>query len=292
MNSIFIHSASLVFPHIYTEEQLSSHFNNGMPVTDEQKVTIPASDFLPSRVKRRMSRLTQMVIHTTYQAREVAGLLDTDLPLILGTANGEIEAMGSILQTMFSDPPYISPSLFHNSVHNTAAGYWSILGKKHQGSTTITAGDLTGEYSLLDAISRLDTRTKLIQLTAGDEAITIPRWADPDHCSIDFCSSLILTSLAELPCLGRIRHLNIYREWDNHSFGNSVATWKPDRIYTNLPDLPETLPLPQFTPFRHPLEFLLAVITPLLHPQSNGRILILRRSAQGSLAEIVLEIAS
>jgi hypothetical protein len=53
-------------------------------------------------------------------------------------------------------------------------------------------GAVTFEAALLDAAARLATGEDEVQVTAGDEAIERAAWADPAHCTHDFCGSLRL----------------------------------------------------------------------------------------------------
>ena len=60
------------------------------------------------------------------------------------------------------DPASISPTRFHNSVHNAAAGYWTIGAHCMQAATAISAYDASFAEGLLEA---------LMQLDAGAEAV-------------------------------------------------------------------------------------------------------------------------
>jgi len=149
-------------------------------------------DFIPKRQRRRMSRLSCMAIRSI---REAGGLDATEsTPLVFATANGEINTIGSILVSLLGPENSISPTLFHNSVHNAPSGYWSILAKHTAPITTITMGDLSFEYAMLDAWARLSSGRDdgQVLVTAGDEAVVTPSWADPPHCNHDFCGSLLL----------------------------------------------------------------------------------------------------
>ena len=66
--------------------------------------------------------------------------------------------------TLVGDPRSISPTRFHNSVHNAAAGYWTIGAGCTQATTAISAYDATFAEGLLEA---------LVQLHAGQAAVLL-----------------------------------------------------------------------------------------------------------------------
>ena len=52
-------------------------------------------------------------------------------------------------------PHTISPTRFHNSVHNAAAGYWTIGAGCMQATTALSAYDATFAEGLLEALAQL-----------------------------------------------------------------------------------------------------------------------------------------
>jgi hypothetical protein len=56
--------------------------------------------------------------------------------------------------TLARDPHLTSPTRFHNSVHNAAAGYFSIATGSHAPTTAIAAHDATFGAGLLEALTQ------------------------------------------------------------------------------------------------------------------------------------------
>ncbi|NOZ01014.1 MAG: beta-ketoacyl synthase chain length factor, partial [Deltaproteobacteria bacterium] len=164
-------------------------------------------DFIHPRTRRRMSRLSCMAVRAT----RMAGGLDAGdpTPLVFATANGEINTIGLILDSLIDPDRSVSPTQFHNSVHNAGPGYWAISSGRTAETTTISMGELSFECALLDAWSRLTAGAPEIQVTAGDEAITGPAWAAPQHCTHDLCGSLRLVSGRVSGALGRLIHVGV-----------------------------------------------------------------------------------
>jgi hypothetical protein len=85
----------------------------------------PMDDFVPRNTRRRIGRLIAMSLFAT---RDAGGQDAPDAaPLLFASANGEINTIGGILRSLLSEAPSVSPTALHNSVHNAAPGYWSIL---------------------------------------------------------------------------------------------------------------------------------------------------------------------
>ena len=162
----------------------------------------PADDVVPRALKRRMSTLAHMVFRSARETLAEAG--EVAAPLLLATANGEVDTMGKLLDDLLGPRDKVSPTRFHNSVHNTAAGYWTIATGRREPTTTITMGDVSFEAALLEAWARLGSGEQELLVVAGDEAVTAARWADPPHCAWDLCGCLLLAREAAVEPVGTL----------------------------------------------------------------------------------------
>jgi hypothetical protein len=70
--------------------------------------------------------------------------------------------------TLASDPAAISPIRFHNSVHNAAAGYWTIGNGCLAAATAISAGEASFAQGLVEALSQLACGEDAVLLAAFD----------------------------------------------------------------------------------------------------------------------------
>jgi hypothetical protein len=62
----------------------------------------------------------------------------------------------------------VSPTVFHNSVHNAVAGYWSIAHSCRQGSTSLAAWDGSLAAGLLESAAQLACAERPVLLVAYD----------------------------------------------------------------------------------------------------------------------------
>jgi hypothetical protein len=68
----------------------------------------------------------------------------------------------------------ISPTLFHQSVHNTAAGYWGIATTCQQSSTALSCYDDSLAVGLLEATTFVFVEKRPVLLVAYDLAVPAP----------------------------------------------------------------------------------------------------------------------
>ncbi|MCT7018444.1 beta-ketoacyl synthase chain length factor, partial [Salmonella enterica] len=64
----------------------------------------------------------------------------------------------------------LSPTRFHNSVHNAPAGYWTIATGCHATSSAITAGHASFGAGLLEAATLAATEQRPVLLVCSDIA--------------------------------------------------------------------------------------------------------------------------
>ncbi len=134
---------------------------------------------IPAMKRRRMSRLSQMAIatalnctnerldcmngslsesgkHTSEFDKAVSDKPVPDKPVsdkplcVFASKHGELSRTVKILQTMAAQQD-MSPASFSLSVHNTSLGLFSIIDGNEQPATTVTAGEDTFGYGLLES---------------------------------------------------------------------------------------------------------------------------------------------
>lgn len=164
----------------------------GLVVSPEGRYDRSTDPALPRRAARRMSTLSCMAYRA---ARQAAGEdLSPDAPLVFATANGEFNIIGEILEILHEPRPGIPASRFLNSVHNAPAGYWGILAKRRAAVQVVSRAELSFEMAMLEAWCWLACGQTDVLVVAGDEAIEVGPWGDPDHSGVDLCAALRLTT--------------------------------------------------------------------------------------------------
>lgn len=137
----------------------------------DPEVKKPPAKLLAARLRRRTSLLTRMVLEVAEQASRSARRDVSDARLVVASAWGEITTTVDLLEQLQDDAPELSPTKFHNSVHNTATGYTSIATKNRRGATAIAAGDRTVEMGFVEAVTALHTTGEDVLLVLADEPV-------------------------------------------------------------------------------------------------------------------------
>lgn len=88
--------------------------------------TRPQPTLLAPTERRRAPDTVALALEVASRACEAAGRSPADVPAVFASTHGDTAISDYMCATLASTPTLISPVKFHNSVHNAAAGYWSI----------------------------------------------------------------------------------------------------------------------------------------------------------------------
>ncbi|MFW5443913.1 MAG: beta-ketoacyl synthase chain length factor [Methylococcaceae bacterium] len=180
MNDVYIKSVSVCCP----EQKILQQF--GLQGGDVDKSLIPAG------IRRRTSLTTRMAITAAKQACDKAGVDTQYLPSVFASLGGEIQVTDALCRMIPDPDELLSPTQFHNSVHNTTAGYWGILTHCQAASTAIAAVDDTLAMGLLEAWSQLQQTGGDILLVCYDEQW--PQYLAPPIGQIAFACAFVLST--------------------------------------------------------------------------------------------------
>lgn len=135
----------------------------------------PACDVVHPRMKRATSLLTQTSIEVMTQAARDAGFALDQCATVFGSEHGEIQIAVEQMQMMQEGSGIVSPARFKNSVHNTAAGLFSISVVNRGFTTAIAAGEHTFAMSLLEAWMLLaDGDVEQVVVSIAEEPLPEP----------------------------------------------------------------------------------------------------------------------
>ena len=149
-------------------------------------------DAIPPLLRRRSSQATQMAFSAAAMACAQAHRTPASLPAIFASVAGEIQTTDLLCLELSKAEGVVSPSGFHNSVQNTAAGYWSIAQQCTQPASALAAGLDTFAMALLEAWCQLACQGGELLLVCYDE--TWPAYLAPDQGQPAFASALVLAA--------------------------------------------------------------------------------------------------
>lgn len=138
---------------------------SGQQSCPPDKTILPSPVLLPAAERRRSGAIVKLTLATGLEAIAGAGLDAASLPCVFSASGGDGTNCHAICEMLASSDRQISPTRFHNSVHNTAAGYWSIATGAMTSSSVLCAFDASFGAGLLEALCQVaadDTRTALL----------------------------------------------------------------------------------------------------------------------------------
>jgi hypothetical protein len=135
---------------------------------------LPVPDGLPPAERRRIGRVVKLALGVGLQATSRAGADPATLPAVFSSSGGDGHNCHEICQALATDERTISPTRFHNSVHNAAAGYWSIATGAKAPSNALCAHDASFAAGLLEALTQVVVERTSVLLVAYDSQYPPP----------------------------------------------------------------------------------------------------------------------
>jgi hypothetical protein len=108
-------------------------------------------DLIPPRERRRAPQLVKMAIEVMDQARRMAAIDADEIAIVFSSMMGDMQITDYMCTALAQETKLLSPTKFHNSVHNAAPGYWSITTGAFSPASAISAFQHTAPMALLEA---------------------------------------------------------------------------------------------------------------------------------------------
>jgi hypothetical protein len=115
---------------------------------------LPAPMALPSAERRRAGAVVKVSLAVGQEAADASGRSVKDLASVFSSSSGDPVNCHEICAALASNDRLISPTRFHNSVHNAASGYWSICSGSMATSSVLCARDGGFAAGLLEAMTQ------------------------------------------------------------------------------------------------------------------------------------------
>ena len=165
--------------------------------------TAPASGLLPAAERRRATPSTRIALTAAQQALTYAGLDATTVPAVFGSSSGNPDIIHDICAMLAAGDYQISPTKFHNSVHNAASGYYSIAVASHRAVTSLCALDGTAAAALLETAVQAVTTQAPVLMVCYDLPYPFP--LSEARPTIDaWALALLLAPAASEPAVARL----------------------------------------------------------------------------------------
>lgn len=128
-------------------------------------------EWLPANERRRLSATMRLALSAGREA--VQGADAAVLATVFASATGDGAIIHAVCEELARPAPAVSPTQFHNSVHNAPAGYWSIAAQSRAASTAVAAHDASFAAGLLEAAA-ITRECDGVLLVAYDQPLPFP----------------------------------------------------------------------------------------------------------------------
>jgi len=157
---------------------------------------LPAPALLPPAERRRTGRVVKLALAVAFEAASRAKVDPAGLASVFSSSGGDGHNCHELCQALALDGREISPTRFSNSVHNAAAGYWSIATGAKLESNVLCAFDGSFCAGLLEAVTQVVVDGESLLLVAYDT-----EYPEPIHSKRPvpdaFGAALVLTRIED-----------------------------------------------------------------------------------------------
>lgn len=163
----------------------------------------PRVDLLPPVERRRTGLPVKLAIWAGQDALAGTGIDSGTLSTVFTSSGGDGNVIHEICSTLACPEREVSPTRFHNSVHNAPAGYWGIATRSSAPSTSLCGHDWSFAAGLLEAAGQVAAGEARVLLIAYDapypEPLNSVRPVGPPFaCALLLAGSRSAQSLARL----------------------------------------------------------------------------------------------
>jgi len=135
---------------------------------------IPASELLPAAERRRTGVPVKLALAAGAEAFAGARRDAAVTATVFASSAGDCDNVHQLCEALATSERQVSPTRFHNSVHNVAAGYWSIAMRSRAPSTSLCCRDASVAAGLLEVACQVASVGEPVALIAYDHPYPEP----------------------------------------------------------------------------------------------------------------------
>ncbi len=176
---------------------------SGQAAYQPAATVLPMPTILAATERRRVGRVVKLALAVALEATSQAGEGPAELVSVFSSSGGDGHNCHELCQALSLAGREISPTRFANSVHNAAAGYWSIGTGAMAASNVLCAFDASFTAGLLEAMTQVVVDEVPVLLVAYDGEYPQPLHAKrpiPDA----FGAALLLTPQRRASSIARV----------------------------------------------------------------------------------------
>jgi hypothetical protein len=135
---------------------------------------LPPPACLPSAERRRTGPVVRLTLAVGLEAVRRAAIDPARVPAVFASSGGDGQNCHEICETLASAARELSPTRFHNSVHNAPAGYWGIATGCTAAANSLCAYDASFGAGLIEALCQVAIERTRVLLIAYDTSYPQP----------------------------------------------------------------------------------------------------------------------
>lgn len=133
-----------------------------------------SGSLLTGELRRRSGDHIRLAVHVAKEAVSHALADATRLASVFASSESDGQVTHHICEQVALPQPQVSPTRFHNSVNNAAAGYWSMAVQSLRPSTSVAGFDATFAVGLLEACAQAVVENEPVLLVVHDMPMPEP----------------------------------------------------------------------------------------------------------------------
>ncbi len=155
----------------------------------------PKPEVIPANERRRAPLPVKAAVDVSWQALQQSGIASAEVACVFGSGLGDTEITDYMCRALTTAEKQLSPTKFHNSVHNAAAGYWTISTHCMKSANSIAAYHMTAGLAVLEAMTQCVQHNEPVLITLFDTAAH-DAYRQIFDCEHSFAAALLITPIA------------------------------------------------------------------------------------------------
>lgn len=132
----------------------------------------PKPEVIPANERRRAPLPVRLAVDASWQACQDAAIDPSTLGSVFVSGLGDTQLTDYMCKVLAGENKALSPTKFHNSVHNAAAGYWTISTHCMQAANSIAGFEESVSLTLLETLVQASFEQRPMLMTFYDAPVS------------------------------------------------------------------------------------------------------------------------
>lgn len=265
---VYLSAVSLMAPGLDGWQQSQAVLSGAQSYIKEALPNI-APAILPANERRRTTALIKLALQVAEQCIGADLSIAQQYATVFASSDGDHGILDKICRALCEPERPVSPTNFHNSVHNAPAGYWAIAANAQLNSNSLSACNETFAAGFLEAATFALIEQKPVLFVAYDMPAPSPLDA-ARHLDAAFGVGMCLSGTKEPNCFAELE-----LELDSRKFDSLAEAEYSDCEDKALEQLRQGNPAARALPLLQALATKNAAITRVVIPHVQSTLLVI-----------------